>query len=131
VRDQIQHFGSFATVTQGQYEVSSDHDAEVAVQRILAIEQHCWRPGTIEGGNDFGGDVFGFPDTKNDNLSFAIEGIPESDYNLRETAVDPLFQPEQLLYLSAHNSLPGRNDINFSVWIYSRSQGLIRPVVTG
>lgn len=74
---QIQQFIGFARIAESNHDVAVVDDAEVAVERVHAVEDDGGRASAGEGGGDFGADVAGFTDANNDDFATPAEGFAD------------------------------------------------------
>src|SRR5262249_31958654 len=98
-------FFGLTRITQRQYNVAIVDDADVAVQRIDAVQHHARRPGAGERGGDLPADVAAFADADHDELSTPFQSLDnESDGTI-----------EGVVELAANSAQGGQFDIeNFT-----------------
>ena len=75
--EEVEKFGGFAGLGEGEDGVAIGDEAEVAVEGVLGIEDDGGGSGGVEGGGDFVADVSGFSDADDDNFALGVEGCAE------------------------------------------------------
>lgn len=99
-----QQLRRLARIAQGDDAVARIDKAEVAMNRILTIQNRCRCPGRVQGRGEFAPDVARFADSDDKDLrAFTDRGL-EHFHGGNKRLIDPLDEAGQFLNLQRDNS---------------------------